>query len=297
MQYRISFVILHYNVMAQTMECVNSIREKTGGNFAGIVIVDNCSPDGSGKILHEKFRSDPKIRVILLNENLGFAGGNNEGYKIAKEEFSSDFVCILNNDVILQQNDFVEKIFAEYENSLCAVIGPHITLKNGASNYMTFCLAEKSEYERQLKSMEIWYSHLKSIWFPLRNFLSRIKNRVLIFLRIRKPQISAEQKNDLSRIRHENIILHGCCLIFTPVYLKKFSDAFNPKTFMFREEELLFLRLKNVGLKNVYNPQLDVLHLEDVSTNATYRRKRARDLFMCRCQIDSLKILISELQN
>lgn len=45
-----AFVVLHYNEPKVTEKCVKAIRENTKKHSSEIVIVDNCSPDGSGGI-------------------------------------------------------------------------------------------------------------------------------------------------------------------------------------------------------------------------------------------------------
>lgn len=47
----ISFIILHYNVVDETINCVNSIKNNINSNNYHIVIADNASPNKSGDIL------------------------------------------------------------------------------------------------------------------------------------------------------------------------------------------------------------------------------------------------------
>ena len=63
---KFAFVILHYYTVDDTVECVNSIKElENYNNNVEIVIVDNASPNGSGKEIKEKYENDKKIHVIL----------------------------------------------------------------------------------------------------------------------------------------------------------------------------------------------------------------------------------------
>ena len=64
---------------------------------------------------------------------------------------------------------------------------------------------------------------------------------------------------------------------------------------MFREEELLYIRCKKEKVNTIYTPQIDVLHLEDVSTNSFYKKDKEREAFKWKCQVDSLQILLEEL--
>ena len=53
-----AFVVLHYNEPKVTEKCVKAIRENTKKYSSEIVIVDNCSPDGSGVIWRKNIKTN-----------------------------------------------------------------------------------------------------------------------------------------------------------------------------------------------------------------------------------------------
>ena len=55
------------------MDCVASIDNNIDTEKYHIVIVDNASPNGSGKELEEYYEHSEKVTVLLSEENLGFA--------------------------------------------------------------------------------------------------------------------------------------------------------------------------------------------------------------------------------
>ncbi len=55
-------------------------------------MIDNGSTDQSIEFLKSTF---PEVRLVLLDQNLGFAGGYNEGLKKINEEY----YVLLNSDV------------------------------------------------------------------------------------------------------------------------------------------------------------------------------------------------------
>jgi GT2 family glycosyltransferase len=59
---------------------------------AEVIVVDNGSTDGTAAYLRDVF---PSVRVVALDRNLGFAGGNNAGARDA----ASPYLVFLNNDV------------------------------------------------------------------------------------------------------------------------------------------------------------------------------------------------------
>lgn len=66
-----------------------------------IIIVDNASKDGSREVI-EKYGD--KVKALFLMENKGFSAGNNVGIRVAKGEY----VCLLNNDCIVDKNWLIE---------------------------------------------------------------------------------------------------------------------------------------------------------------------------------------------
>lgn len=107
---KFSFVILHYQTTNDTIKCVESILENVRFDSFNIIIVDNGSTNNSGQILREKYLNNYNIQIIESFENLGFAKGNNLGYNYAKYNTKSDFICLLNNDTYIEQENFIEKI-------------------------------------------------------------------------------------------------------------------------------------------------------------------------------------------
>ncbi|MFA5933013.1 MAG: glycosyltransferase family 2 protein [Microgenomates group bacterium] len=71
-----------------------------------ILIVDNNSQDKSREIIMNYAEQEKNIKYIFLNKNKGFAGGNNEGIKVAKGEY----VTLLNNDCIVEKDWLTELV-------------------------------------------------------------------------------------------------------------------------------------------------------------------------------------------
>ena len=90
----ISIIILNYNTFDLTCLCIESIYEETKNVDFEIIVVDNASTvDDPDKFL-ELF---PKIKLVKNTENRGFAGGCNDGIKVAK----GDTILLLNSDTKL----------------------------------------------------------------------------------------------------------------------------------------------------------------------------------------------------
>ena len=93
---KVSVIIVNYNGNGIISSCLKALEEQSFKDFETLV-VDNGSLDGS---LYEikGFLKEPAIapllKIISLNKNLGFAGGNLEGLKQA----CGEYIGLLNND-------------------------------------------------------------------------------------------------------------------------------------------------------------------------------------------------------
>lgn len=295
---RLGFVILHYNAITETINCIRSIENMIDIDNYHIIVVDNCSPNHTGIELKERYALSEKITVICNEENLGFARGNNIGYKYAKEILKCDFICIMNNDTLLIQKDFFRVIKTEYDNSQYGILGPRIILKD-ESDYHIYAKLPSREF--LCEELAIQKRDLFLMTWHLDHFVTAYKlMKNLFFKIIKKPYVSRYRELFLHEgltERHEDIILHGCCIVFSPTYINEYAEAFHPDTFLYREEELLYLRCKKKQMKVVYNPKLLIKHLEDAATDTVVRKNREKIKFQKRNQVDSIQILLNEMRS
>ena len=83
-------IIVNWNGKRFLDDCLGSLRRQTFRDFETI-LVDNGSSDGSPEYVRSNF---PEVRLIALNENRGFTGGNLAGYEFA----TGNIIVLLNND-------------------------------------------------------------------------------------------------------------------------------------------------------------------------------------------------------
>ncbi|SHH00357.1 glycosyltransferase family 2 protein [Tepidibacter thalassicus] len=116
----VSIIIVTFNNLKYTRECINSIFEKTAYPNYEIIIVDNNSSDETPIYLKEIEKKYSNVTVILNEENYGFAKGNNIGIKKAK----GDYIILLNNDTVVTRGWISGLIkHLERENNL-GLVGP-----------------------------------------------------------------------------------------------------------------------------------------------------------------------------
>lgn len=105
----VSVLVLNYNGKHFLKECFSSLMSiNYPKSKFEVIMVDNGSTDDSVKYVRTNF---PNVRIILLNQNFGFGGGNNRGVKFAR----GNYIVFLNNDTKVTENWLSELV----EASLC----------------------------------------------------------------------------------------------------------------------------------------------------------------------------------
>ena len=279
--FRFTFVVLHYITLEETIECVESILKKVNYKYFNIVIVDNGSPNNSGSALYKKYNDHEKVFVELNEDNLGFARGHNIGYKVAKYKLGSDFIILLNNDTIIKQEEFIEKIIEKYNSQQFDILGPDIISLVDYSHQNP--VRQNGLTLTELKRNTVYYSFLLLInYLRIEDLLRKTKH----FLFGERNIIEIPHNIDQS-----NVQLHGSCLIFSPRYLERFEGLCS-KTFMFMEEDILFYKSKVLNLSVLYSPDIVIYHKEDSSTNAIFNKDYKKRRFYYKNYLKSSKVLI-----
>lgn len=288
----VSFVILHYLSSDITEECVDSIQKNIRYKYYDIVIVDNGSPNNSGDYLKEKYKDKKNVTVILLTENKGFANGNNIGYEFARNQLNSKYIIITNSDTVFEQFDFIVKLKSIYEKMNYDVLGPDIITPTGLHQNPH---REKPMSIQQVRKMLL----IKSIflrYFQLKKVL-HLNDKIQILERMYiKKDLKAQKK-----IRHltvkEGIVPQGACIIFSPQFIMQEKYAFNPKTFMYGEEDLLTFHCIIKGYKILYSPEVHVIHLNGETTKKKYRNSLDKNIFTYKYVVEGCKILLNLMKN
>ncbi len=92
----VSVVVVNHNRAELLGQCLRSLFKQTYDSFE-ILVVDNASSDHSRDLL-ASFQSE-RFRLIALDENAGFSGGNN----VAICEARGEFIALLNNDAVVTE--------------------------------------------------------------------------------------------------------------------------------------------------------------------------------------------------
>lgn len=148
----ISIIIVNYNTMQLTINCIASIYNYTKNINFEIIIVDNASSDNSVSQLRKKFLN---VRVVEAFENLGFGRANNLGASIAKGEY----LFFLNSDTIFIENSLFKilEFFNKKEKELnIGVLGCLMIDENNEINGFGSTFPNVASFNREIiKSIPI----------------------------------------------------------------------------------------------------------------------------------------------
>jgi GT2 family glycosyltransferase len=152
-------VVLNWNGAEVTLACLESLAGVMSPACM-VLVVDNGSTDGSPKKIQAAF---PDVELLLLPCNIGYAGGNNAGFRRVLELYA-EFVIFLNNDTIVE-SDFcaplletlqrkpsagiaVPKIFYQDRPDTIWYAGGVVTLSTGLIRHVGLRKKNAPEFDR-----------------------------------------------------------------------------------------------------------------------------------------------------
>lgn len=118
---KVSIIILNWNGVADTEECLESLKRISYPNYE-VIIVDNASSGNDVGILTERYG---KYATIIANpKNDGFPEGNNVGIRHALSR-DCDYCLLLNNDTIVHP-EFLTELVKHTDDKAIGIAGSKI---------------------------------------------------------------------------------------------------------------------------------------------------------------------------
>lgn len=105
---KVAIVILNWNGRHYLQQFLPSVLATTYQN-TDVIVADNASTDDSIQFLQQNY---PTVKIILLQQNFGYAKGYNEALK----QVHADYYMLLNSDVEVQPS-WIEPMVALLENN------------------------------------------------------------------------------------------------------------------------------------------------------------------------------------
>jgi GT2 family glycosyltransferase len=144
---RVAIILLNWNGIEDTLECLESLRALTYPHY-DVIVVDNASDGNDVSRLREGFGD--AIQVIENDRNYGFAAGSNIGIEYAISAYGADYFLLLNNDTVVDPG-FLDCLVTTAESSAhIGIVAPKIY-----------------HYDLRGRSDVIWYAGGRTRWWRL----------------------------------------------------------------------------------------------------------------------------------
>lgn len=264
---KITFVILHYNNLKDTVNCIESLKKYCDNSNVEIVVVDNGSDKEKVKDIMTNYTRLNYIHFLVLRDNQGFAKGNNAGFKFAKYELNSDVIILSNNDIVYYQDDFIDKLVDNYQMFNFDIAGPKIIrVEDQLIQNPTPKIYNNSAdvLKRMIKFLILYVASFLQLDVAIRKFLGNSID----------TEVYKVNKND-------DYQLHGACLIFGKNYINKYEGLYD-KTFMYGEESILKYIAERDHLKMMYLDDMELAHYEGATVSSVYGKGVAKRRFFYR---------------
>ncbi len=297
---RFAFIVLHYKAREATLACVESIRalQKGPKDDVSVVVVENGCHDGIESFLAERIGAEgmADVTVLVSEENLGFARGNDLGFSYAKRELDPDFYVVCNNDVVFAQKDTCAAIAASYAARRFDVMGPDI--------YNPLPGVHQSPGEARMP-VPVEYVHGLEQSFK-RRLDDSYSNERKLRARYRLMETALGQAARRAKLKRssagwdrpqEGVELQGSCVVFSRDYSSQMDWAFCPDTFMYLEELISLVVSQKHGFVHVYDPSVQVRHMHGVSTSLDHPDEVEKHRFFLKENLKSIEVLKKLLCN
>lgn len=109
----INIFILNWNSVNDVSNLLQSIFESDYKLYR-VLLIHNASSDLVGlSTIYKKYQKKIEIRLIINNNNLGYAGGNNKAFEYLKTNALNGDILILNPDINLEKNTLSSLVLAK----------------------------------------------------------------------------------------------------------------------------------------------------------------------------------------
>jgi GT2 family glycosyltransferase len=112
MEKKVCVVINNWNGGNLLLKCISSILNVTEYLNYKVIVVDDGSTDGSGEEVKRKFKN---VKVIFLKEHKGASFTRNVGIEYCLKNEKADYVIFLDNDVKIEDKNWIEKLISIME--------------------------------------------------------------------------------------------------------------------------------------------------------------------------------------
>ncbi len=257
----LAIIIVNYNTRDLLGDCLRSVYDSRGDFSYEVCVVDNCSSDGSAEMVRRQF---PQTRLIASQVNGGYAYANNLGLRAfgfgdGAPDVSSPvprYALLLNPDTVLPPAALQEMIDFMEAHPEAGAAGPRLVLRDGRLDLAC---------RRSFPSPQV--SSYRMVG------LSKLFPKSRRFGRYNMTYLDPDLLIEVDSVVGAFMLVRGRAIEQVGLLDESF--------FMYGEDLDWAYRLKQVGWKVYYNPDVTVLHYKRASS----RYSRKAQIEFCRAML------------
>ena len=240
----LGIVIVNYNTREDLGRCLDSIADSPGRHPYRVIVVDNCSSDGSVDMVREAY---PWVELIPSAYNGGYAYANNIGLRALGFGCTDDsivypaYALLLNPDTILPPDTLDTMVDFMDQHPDIGVIGPRLVRRDGSLDRAC---------RRSFPTPEVSLYHLLG--------LPRLFPDSERFGRYNMTYLDEMVETDVDAVVGAFMLMRGTALHQAGLLDEKF--------FMYGEDLDLCYRIKANGWRVHYYPAVTVLHVKGAAS-------------------------------
>lgn len=245
--FKYAVVLLNYYTNEDVLTAIESIKESAIDDNYRIVVVN----------INEKNRNpmhvdDDKVEIINIDENKGFAFGNNVGVCFAAEKIFSKYVVIMNPDTKILRTGTIDRLIEHIDHFRAN----DASLVGGQPSIRT-----KDSESLSIRRVYSYFDSIIQVFFPL---------RVLFKTRYKRMWYKDLDDGTSTNFVKYEVPAGNFFIIDTNFFWDQLS-GFDTDTFLYEEEIILGYRLKKRGFHLILDRNEEVFHEQGKSTNSHKR--------------------------
>ena len=278
-----ALLILSYNNTPATIACLESILQYNTSPVK-FLVVDNGStvPDAVSRLeawIQPRFEGAyrrltdadepdgnlPKMTLLASAANDGYARGNNKGLRHIFADSEVENIAILNNYILFVE-DAIPHICESYGKiGNCGIVTPLLLRSDGKVDMATVRYAPSA-----------WTIMTRFGYkFPL---LMRLVDRDWFNMQVMKSEPATDEPFETQ--------LPNGSFMYASAEVWKAVEGFDPRTFLYYEENILYKKTSQLGLRNYCVPSGRAIHLGAATTGRRFSP------FLQKCEMHSADIYL-----
>ena len=235
----VDVVVVNYNNYKEVISYIERVKNMM--QVSHIVVVDNCSTNNSFEEL-SKYSSD-KVVILKSERNGGYGYGNNVGIRYIINNFGFGIIAVTNPDVYYDEESLSAcERYLEDNSNYIAVAAPRM--------------------------MNIEGKEEGSAWF-IPNWFNYAATRLFWgsrFFRIRTIQEFKKEAEYCDCVAGSFLVINSRAFFNAGLY--------DEKIFLYCEETVMGIKLKNLGYKSVILRDYSFIHAHSTTINSTYNKMK-----------------------